>query len=58
MGYSAIVTSMILLKMDPECIAILPFERDTPRAIDVDTITFGYPLQTVKVEPRYIQVCQ
>ena len=54
MGYSTIVTSMILLKIDPECIAILPFERDTPRAIDVNTITFGYPLQTVKVEPRYI----
>ena len=53
MGYSTIVTSMILLKIDPECIAILPFERDTPRAIDVNTITL-YPLQTVKVEPRYI----
>ena len=49
---------MILLKIDPEGITILPFERDTPRAVDVNTITFGYPLQTVKVKPRYIQVCQ
>ena len=58
MEYSAIVTSMILLNIDPECITILPFECDAPRAIDVNTITFGYPLQTVKVEPWYIQVCQ
>ena len=49
---------MILLKIAPECITILPFERDTPRAIDMNTITFWYPLQTVKIEPLYIQVCQ
>jgi hypothetical protein len=47
------VPLMVLLEIDATGLAVLKFERDTPRAIDVNRITFRIePLQGMKVEAR------
>src|SRR5260370_40623158 len=44
---------MILFEIDAAGVAIFEFERDAPRSIDVDRITFRIePLQGMKVETR------
>ena len=47
-------TSMVLLQIDPQGIAIVPLEGDAPRAIDMNTASGGGPLQAMEVEPRDI----
>src|SRR5918992_250337 len=47
-------TSMILFQIDPQRLALRPFEGDAPWAVDVNTVTRGYPLKAVEVEPRYV----
>jgi hypothetical protein len=47
---------MILLKVDPQRFALLPFKGDAPRPVDVDTVPFGYPLKAVEIKPRHIQI--
>src|SRR5258708_1274147 len=47
--------SMVLLEIDPTGFAILEFEGDAPRSIDVDRIALRIePLQGMKVEARNI----
>jgi hypothetical protein len=47
-------TSMILFKIDPQRIAVIPLERDAPRTVDVNTVTSGRPLKAMEVEPRHV----
>src|SRR4029453_4311644 len=42
-------TSMILFQIDPQRIALFPFECDAPWAVDVNTVTRGYPLKAMEV---------
>jgi hypothetical protein len=47
-------TSMILFKIDPQRLAILPLERDAPRTVNVNTVTFRHPLQAMEIESQYV----
>jgi hypothetical protein len=41
---------MILFKIDPQHLTLLPLKCNTPWAVDVDTVTFRYSLKAVKIE--------
>jgi hypothetical protein len=45
-------TSMILLQIDPQRLSLFPFEGNAPWAVDVNTVSRGYPLKAMEVEPR------
>ena len=46
---------MVLLEIDPTGVAILEFERDAPRSIDVDRIALRIKsLQRMKIEARNV----
>jgi hypothetical protein len=49
---------MILFQFDFYCITFFPFEGNAPGAVDMDTVTLGVSLETVKVKPRHIQISQ
>jgi hypothetical protein len=49
---------MILLKINPEYITLLPFKCDTPRAVDVDAIALGHTVESMEVESRHVQIRQ
>jgi 7,8-dihydro-6-hydroxymethylpterin-pyrophosphokinase len=49
---------MILLETDSKYFVVFPFERDTPRTIDVDTVAFRQSMKAVEVKAWNIQFCQ
>ena len=49
---------MILFKINFQCITVFPFKGDAPWAVDMNTITLGHSLKTVKIESWYVQICQ
>jgi hypothetical protein len=51
-------TSMILFQIDPQRLARFPLESDAPWTVDVNTVSCGFPLKAMEVEPWYVQVCQ
>ena len=57
-GYSLAIecSSVVLLEVDPHRVAILPFERDTPQAVDVKAVANGPALQPMEVEPLQVEV--
>jgi hypothetical protein len=49
---------MILLKINPEDITLLPFKGDTPGAVDVDAIASGHTMEAMEVESGHMQIRQ
>jgi hypothetical protein len=49
---------MILFKVDPDSIPIIPFKSDTPRTVDVDAITPGSAAKGMKIATWYFEVSQ
>jgi hypothetical protein len=49
---------MILLKIDTQGVAILPFERYSPRPVDGDHVPPGLGMQRVQPPARDTQVVQ
>jgi hypothetical protein len=45
---------MILFKINPKSFTLFPLKGDTPRAIDMDTVTFGFSMKAVEIESRNI----
>lgn len=43
---------MVLLQVDPEGLALIPFEGDAPRAVEVQAVPFRLAAEPVEVEPR------
>src|SRR5260370_26268127 len=43
--------SMVLLQIDAQRFAILPFKGDAPRAVDVDRIALRQAVQRMEVKP-------
>ena len=52
------VSLMVLLKVNSAYLVIFPFERDAPRAVDVNAVALGSPVEAVEIEARYTQVRQ
>jgi len=49
---------MILFKVDPDSVSILPFKSDTPGTVHVDAITPGSTAKGMKIETWYFEVSQ
>ena len=49
---------MILLKVDPEGLGLLPLECDAPRSVDVDRIALRLSMKSVKIEARLPQTIE
>lgn len=49
---------MILFKVDAQCVAPLPFERDTPRAVDGNRVTPGFGVQCMQTPARQTQIVE
>jgi hypothetical protein len=49
---------MILLKINPEDITLLPFKGDTPWTVDVDAIALGQTMEAMEVESGHVQIRQ
>src|SRR5271156_1625021 len=52
---ATVVSSMILLEVHGQRIAVLPGKGDAPGAIDVDGIALRLPPQAVEIEARLVQ---
>lgn len=47
---------MILFKVDPDSVSVIPFKSDTPGTVDVDAITPGAAAKGVKIETWHFEV--
>jgi hypothetical protein len=56
--FSHHLPSMILLKIYPEDITLLPFKGNTPWTVDVDAIALGHTMESMEVESGHMQIRQ
>ena len=47
---------MVLLKIEPPCVAVDPLESDPPRPVDREGLPLGHAPQLVEPEARHVQV--
>jgi len=47
---------MILFKIDPQSLSLLPLKGNGPWAVYMDTVAFWGSTESVKIESRYIHL--